>query len=344
MAQVDIHARDRRGDWQPTELCKPAPLFVWPFRAIPFVKWLFGWPGFLFPWNALFLAIALLNWFVLMPDIATMKSFEVGWIAILFARNLGIIVVFVGAWHVRLYIQKAQGLKFKYSGRWLARDNPIFLFRSQVLDNVFWTMASAIPIWTAYEAVSLWAAANGYIPYVSWQAHPIYCTLVLLAIPIFREIHFYFIHRLIHWPPLYRTVHHLHHKNVNPGPWSGLAMHPVEHLLYFSGALVHWIVPSHPFHIVFHLQHAAIAPAGGHSGFERVVLGDGIEVKTNDYFHYLHHKYFECNYGNELVPLDEWFRTFHDGSQRSQVWMDQRMRRRAAATAERSARRASTQT
>jgi sterol desaturase/sphingolipid hydroxylase (fatty acid hydroxylase superfamily) len=258
-----------------------------------------------------------------------MKSFAIGWIAAIFVRNLGLIFLVAGAWHLRLYVQQAQGLKFKYNGRWLARDNPIFLFRSQILDNIFWTVASAVPIWTAYEVLSLWAMANGYIPSVDFRAHPIYCIAVLLLIPVFREAHFYLIHRLIHWPPLYRTVHHLHHKNVNPGPWSGLAMHPVEHVLYFSGVLIHWIVPSHPVHVVFHLQHLAFAPAQGHSGFDRVIVRDGIEIKTNDYFHYLHHKHFECNYGAELVPLDAWLGTFHDGSKEAEKRMNERFMQRS---------------
>ena len=32
------------------------------------------------------------------------------------------------------------------------------------------------------------------------------------------------------------------------------------------------------------------------------------------YFHYLHHKFFECNYGGVTIPLDRWFGSFHDGS------------------------------
>ena len=28
----------------------------------------------------------------------------------------------------------------------------------------------------------------------------------------------------------------LHHKSHNPGPWSGLSMHPIEHFLYYSCA------------------------------------------------------------------------------------------------------------
>ncbi len=325
IAHPEPGTRDKRGDWHPPERLKPAPLFRRPWRFPAFLKWVFGWDGFLFPWNALYVVIATLTWLFLTPDLATTKTFAPGWIAFVLVRNLGLIFLVSGGWHLRLYVQRAQGADYKYSGRWLARDNPIFLFKNQVLDNMFWTIASAVPIWTAYEVLSLWAMANGYIPIVSWRDYPIYCALVMLAIPIFREAHFYLIHRLIHWPPLYRTVHHLHHKNVNPGPWSGLSMHPVEHLLYFSGVLIHWIVPSNPLHVIFHLQHLAFAPAQGHSGFERVVLKRGTALKTHDYFHYLHHKYFECNYGAELVPLDHWFGTFHDGSKEAEEAMNRRM-------------------
>ena len=90
-------------------------------------------------------------------------------------------------------------------------------------------------------------------------------------------------------------------------------------------------IPSHPIHAIFHMQHAAITPAQSHSGFERVVIVDGVAVKTGDFFHYLHHKYFECNYGGDGVfPMDQWFGTFHDGTKQAQERMDQRFLARAA--------------
>jgi len=323
-----LGVRDKRGDWRPARLLSTPPVFVWPARPLAFLKWLFGYPGFLWPWNLAFFACSTLTWFYLTPPMETMKSFALGWIVFILVRNLGWTLLVAGGLHLRLYVQRAQGVEYKYNIRWPARDNPTFLFGNQVFDNMFWTLASAVPIWTAYEVLTMWAFANGYIPYVDWRAHPIYCLLVLLAIPFSREIHFYLIHRLIHWPPLYRTVHHLHHKNVNVTPWSGLAMHPVEHLLYFSGVLVHWIVPSHPLHAIFHLQHLTFAAARGHSGFERLVIRDGVAVETSDYFHYLHHKYFECNYGGNLVPLDKVFGTFNDGSDAAEEAMNQRFLRR----------------
>ena len=36
-----------------------------------------------------------------------------------------------------------------------------------------------------------------------------------------------------------------------------------------------------------------------------------------DFFHQLHHRYFECNYGELTSPLDKWFGSFHDGTQKT---------------------------
>src|SRR4029079_19427217 len=45
----------------------------------------------------------------------------------------------------------------------------------------------------------------------------------------------------------------------------------------------------------FNLVHLGLAPAPGHAGFDKVVVGEGRAVDTHCYAHYLHHKYFECN-------------------------------------------------
>ena len=88
-------------------------------------------------------------------------------------------------------------------------------------------------------------------------------------------------------------------------------MHPVEHILYFSVVLPHMFIFGHPLHLFFNAQHTALTPAGGHHGFDGPIC-DG-QVPTGSYFHYLHHRYFECNYGEATIPLDKWFGTFRDG-------------------------------
>ena len=321
--------RNKRGDWAPNRKLTSAPLFDWPAKPLETLKWFVA--GYIAPWNAIYAAISLGCWLYLTPSMAAMQHFALGWMAFLLVRNALLVAIITGAWHLRLYRQQRQGTSFKYNGQWPSTNNSSFLFKRQNVDNIIWTFASAIPIWTAYEVVIYWLFANHYVPNVSWQVHPIYCTLVLLLIPAFREVHFYLVHRMIHWPPLYHTVHTLHHNNVNPGPWSGLAMHPVEHLLYFSGALIHLIVPSHPFHAAFHLMHAAVTPAQGHVGFDKVVVGEDSHFDTHAFAHYLHHKYFECNYADGAIPLDRWFGTFHDGTKEGQEAMDKRFMAKAKA-------------
>ena len=316
--------RDSRGFWRPSKLIEYPPVFVWPANPAGVVKWLFGYPGYLWPWNSFYAVLAVLVWLFATPSLEQMRSFSAGWILFIFARNFALLFLFFGAFHLRLYIRKAQGTRFKYNAKWLDTASPRFLFGNQTIDNMIWSLGSALPIWTAYEVLTLWLFANGYVPFVGIAQHPIYFVVLLLLIPLFRELHFYAVHRLIHWPPLYHAVHKLHHHNVNPGPWSGLAMHPVEHLLYFSGIILHWIVPSHPLHALYHILHAGLSPAPGHTGFDRVVVGDDACFDTDSDAHYLHHRYFECNYADGTVPLDKWFGTFHDGSDAAHRAMNQR--------------------
>jgi sterol desaturase/sphingolipid hydroxylase (fatty acid hydroxylase superfamily) len=62
-----------------------------------------------------------------------------------------------------------------------------------------------------------------------------------------------------------------------------------------------------------------------------VVFYDGVGVKTGDFFHYLHHKYFEVNYGGDgVLPMDRWFGTFHDGTDTAQKRLKDRVLARAA--------------
>jgi sterol desaturase/sphingolipid hydroxylase (fatty acid hydroxylase superfamily) len=102
-------------------------------------------------------------------------------------------------------------------------------------------------------------------------------------------------------------------------------MHPVEHLIYFSGALLLWVIPSTPIHVLFFTTVVGLAPVHGHSGFGKVVIGH-YTMDADNYFHYLHHKFFTVNYGDPLlIPLDKLFGSFHDGARRFPV--NKRVRR-----------------
>ena len=138
---------------------------------------------------------------------------------------------------------------------------------------------------------------------------------MVLVVPIIHDFHFYCIHRLIHIPFLYKWVHSVHHKSVNPSPWSSLSMHPIEHFLYFSTVFWHFIIPSNPIIALYQLHFAGFGAVPGHVGFDKVEISENKTFDTHAYMHYLHHKYFNVNYGGDgLVPFDRVFGTYHDGS------------------------------
>ena len=313
--------RDKAGYWRPYRPLSYPMVFVWPVQPMAILKWI---PGYLLPWNSLYAVIGILFWLYLTPPLAAMQTLAWDWILFILARNVALVLAFFGAYHIRLYVQKAQGSNFKFNAKWPATGNKAFVFGSQIAENLFLTLVSGVTIWTAYEVLTLWLFANGLIPMLNWETNKLSFIALMLVIPLFRELHFYCVHRLIHWPPLYRWVHYLHHKNTNPGPWSGLSMHPVEHLLYFSAVILHWIVPSHPVHALYNLVHLGLAPAGGHTGYERIVVGSGHAFDSHCHAHYLHHRYFECNYADGSLPLDKWFGSFHDGTDAAQEAMNAR--------------------
>ncbi len=87
MASADLGVRDARGEWKPTERIEFPPPFQWPPRPLAFLKWMFGFPGYLWPLNAFWFGTTALTWFVLTPPLESMATFRPGWMALILARN-----------------------------------------------------------------------------------------------------------------------------------------------------------------------------------------------------------------------------------------------------------------
>ena len=319
---LKIGKRNKRGDWTPDDHIGVNPIFSLPLNPVSILKWL---PGYFLPWNLAFMVTAFIAWNWLLPSVETMRTLSPGWIIYLYLLNSAAIFAFYGVLELRLYIRRRQGTAFKYNGKFPAENvSDVFMFKNQIIDGIIRTFSSGTVIWTAYQVLILWCYANGWGHWVSFADHPIWLCIFALCIPIIHELHFYCIHRLIHVPVLYRWIHSVHHNSVNPSPWSSLSMHPVEHALYWSGALLHLVLPSHPWLALYQLHFAGFGAVVGHIGFDKIVLGENAAMDTHAYAHYLHHKYFEVNYSDATIPLDRLFGTWHDGSPEAQARMDAR--------------------
>ena len=303
---------DRAPSFKPELPLQFSPLFDWPPNPRSIFSWLFGFPGYLWPWPILFGCLAFATW-LLLPDLNQIEDVSPDWIYTLFAANFVMLVTFISLWHLLLYRLKFQGREYKYNPKWPDKPSGTRLFGSQLRENVFLTLFGAVPIWTAYVIIALLAHRISITHTIYLDDNTAYFILLLIVTPIWMDVHFYLTHRLLHWPPLFRLAHHIHHRNVNISPWSGLSMHPVEHLLFYSGTLLYIAIPSHPFHVLYYTISLSFAPALTHHGFGKVILSKGVRFNTDHYMHYMHHTYVNVNFGGSIVPLDRWFGSFHDG-------------------------------
>ena len=300
-------------NYSPNEPIRYNPLFEWPIDVAKTFRWIvFRWISIS---RALFIAIlAVGTYHYLTPSLEAFQEPSTEIIALTYVRNSAILFLVAGSLHMYLYSLRMQGDDFKFLKRKMAQKNKFFSFNDQVYDNIFWSLVSGVTVWTAYEILYLNLLANGLISVMPLNDHPLQFFAWLLVLPMVRSGHFYFIHRLLHHPFLYKHVHSTHHRNVHTGPWSGISMHPIENLIYQSSVLIHFVIPSEPAIVFVHLFMTSLGPAFSHSGFEKILAKKTKLLDSADFHHQLHHRYFECNYGTMEVPLDVWFGTDHDGT------------------------------
>ena len=127
----------------------------------------------------------------------------------------------------------------------------------------------------------------------------------LLAFPLMALMHdtyFYWMHRLMHHPAVFRFVHLIHHKSTNPSPFAAYSFHPLEAVVE-AGIFVVFVftIPVHKFHLFFFFLFMIVYNVYGHlgwelypRGFSRHWLGKWVYTSVN---HNMHHQYFRGNYG-----------------------------------------------
>jgi len=117
-----------------------------------------------------------------------------------------------------------------------------------------------------------------------------------------HDTYFYWTHRAIHHPKLFKQVHLLHHKSHNPSPWTAYALHPLEAILEAAFLpLMAFTLPLHTglvslYFVVFIIYNVYL-----HLGFELFPKGFH-KTWIGRYFntsvsHNLHHDKFHGNYG-----------------------------------------------
>ena len=117
-----------------------------------------------------------------------------------------------------------------------------------------------------------------------------------------HDAYFYWMHRLMHEPKLFKYIHLIHHKSTNPSPWTAYAFHPLEAVMEAAILpLIAFTLPVHNSAIGLFFLFQIAYNVYGHLGFELYPKGFnkhwlGRWVNTS-VAHNLHHKGFNGNYG-----------------------------------------------
>ncbi|MEQ1746359.1 MAG: sterol desaturase family protein [Saprospiraceae bacterium] len=145
---------------------------------------------------------------------------------------------------------------------------------------------------------------------------------LIFSVPMILFLHdtyFYWCHRLMHHPRLYRRMHLTHHRSVNPSPWCAYAFHPFEAVVE-AGILplVLFTVPLHPIAVFAFITLMLWFNVYGHLGYElfpKKVYDHPLGRWLNSsVYHNLHHERFTGNYGLYFTFWDRWMGTLHTDS------------------------------
>lgn len=117
-----------------------------------------------------------------------------------------------------------------------------------------------------------------------------------------HDTYFYWTHRAMHHPKLYRATHAGHHKSKQPTPWASFSFDPLEAAIsaWFLPALA-LVIPIHVGVVLVLLTIMTMNAVFNHAGWEiypaRWMRGWFGRVMITATHHNLHHTRFTGNYG-----------------------------------------------
>jgi Delta7-sterol 5-desaturase len=143
-----------------------------------------------------------------------------------------------------------------------------------------------------------------------------YWVASLVLVIVAHDAYFYWAHRWMHRPAVFRRIHRTHHLSVAPTQWAAYSFSIGESVLQAAFLPIFLLfVPVHTTVLFIWMAHQVVRNVAGHCGVE-------LEPKgwlatwwgrwfTTTLHHDMHHEQGRCNYGLYFTWWDRWCDTEH---------------------------------
>jgi lathosterol oxidase len=242
-----------------------------------------------------------------LPDLSQPITFLLA-VVMVFAVVMGRYLLVAGIFHLVFYIWSPN--------KWKQRKLSAKPYSKEPLrKEICWSMITAM-IFSITGALAGMLWQRGWMKvYTNVSDYPVWWMPASFAIAVvLHETYYYWLHRWMHHPKIFRVVHKAHHDSNITSPWTAFSFHPLEGLLQaIFLPLLLLLLPMHVYVLLLQLTLMTISSVVNHldieiypRNFQNHALGKWLIGATH---HSLHHKQFRYNYGLYFTFWDKWKRT-----------------------------------
>jgi lathosterol oxidase len=174
----------------------------------------------------------------------------------------------------------------------------------QIRGEILWSLASCVIFGIPAGVVAWgWQTYGWTLIYSDIHAMPLwYWPLSILLYLFAHDTWFYWSHRWMHRPRVFRIFHAVHHASRPPTAWAAMAFHPTEALTQaFVIPLLVFLIPIHVSALAVVLSVMTVMGVTNHMGWEMfprwLVEGPAGRWLITASHHQRHHDIYRCNYG-----------------------------------------------
>ncbi|AUC85846.1 sterol desaturase family protein [Polaribacter sp. ALD11] len=185
----------------------------------------------------------------------------------------------------------------------------------QIKTEIYWSAISGV-IFAAVGVIMYFLYINGHSTiYMETSKNSIWYIPLSIFIFLFaQDTYYYWAHRWMHLPKIYKYFHLVHHKSIHTSVFTAFSFHPLETIIQaLFLPIIIIILPIHFYTLLATLLIMTVSATINHAGIEIYPsgkFGDWLKKRVIGATHHdFHHRKFNYNYGLYFTFWDRTMKT-----------------------------------